>query len=289
MQTLMIFVDGLGCGVPDPEHNPLVRPAYPVIRALLEKAKPVDACLGVEGLPQSATGQTALLTGLNAPERMGRHIEGFPNAALKDLIRPNNIFSRMRERGYRATFANAYYLKGWDEKVVHRFQSVTTVATLAAFGGVRDAGALAADRAVYQDLTREALRRRGYEGPLISPEDAGRHLLRIAEENDFTLFEYFQTDIAAHRGDADQVESVLTTLNAFLSVAVTFAEATDHCLVLTSDHGNIEDLRIRTHTRNPVPFAVLGAPADLLKSQVKSLTDITPALLTLYPPPENMS
>jgi hypothetical protein len=38
----------------------------------------LDASLCVPGLPQSATGQAALLTGLNAPELMGRHIEGFP-------------------------------------------------------------------------------------------------------------------------------------------------------------------------------------------------------------------
>lgn len=285
VKTLMIFVDGLGMGEEQaPEINPLYGGACPHLRRLLdEHAKPIDACLGVEGAPQSATGQTSLLTGINAPEAIGRHLEGFPHAALKDIIRPHNIFSRLRERGYRATFANAYYIQGLDEGVVRRYQSVTTVATLAAFGGVRDRLALVSNRAVYQDLTREALRRRGYDGPLVTPEEAAGHLLNIAEEHDFTLFEYFQTDLAAHRAKRDVIDNVLRTFDAFLGRALSFADEPGRLFLLTSDHGNIEDARTRRHTLNPVPFIARGAHAEALKANVDRLTDIVPALTAWYP------
>ena len=40
--------------------------------------KGIDACLGVGGIPQSATGQTALFTGLNAAQFLGYHLPAFP-------------------------------------------------------------------------------------------------------------------------------------------------------------------------------------------------------------------
>ena len=41
--------------------------------------KPVDPKLGVKGIPQSATGQTSLLTGVNAQGVLGYHKSGYPN------------------------------------------------------------------------------------------------------------------------------------------------------------------------------------------------------------------
>jgi hypothetical protein len=147
---------------------------------------------------------------------MGRHVEGFPGPRLKALVREHNIFSRLRGRGYTATFANAYYLRDLTEVQKRRRQSVTTVAALAAFGQVRDAAMMLNGDAVYQDLTRRLLRDRGYTGPFITPRTAARHLMRIAVRHHFTLFEYFLTDIFAHKGDANDVRRVLRELDQFL-------------------------------------------------------------------------
>jgi len=283
VQTLLLFVDGLGLG-PESEHNPLFSGACPrLARLLREEAAPIDAGLGVPGLPQSATGQTALLTGVNAPAVMGRHIEGLPGPRLKEIIREHNLLSALAARGYRATFANAYYTRDIEEVRSRRFQSVTTVATLAAFGAVRDTADLLAGRAVYQDLTRASLRERGYDGPFVTPAQAGRDLAALATEHDFTLFEYFQTDRAGHKGDAERTRRVLGEFDEFLGGVLAFAEGERRLLLLTSDHGNIEDAATRTHTGNPVPFVALGAGAGALKIRVRALTDIAPALLDLYP------
>jgi hypothetical protein len=281
-KTLLIFVDGLGLGSEDPAINPIHSGCCPVLERLLrEESVPVDARLGVRGLPQSATGQAALLTGCNAAELMGRHVEGLPGPQLKDLVRAKNIFSRLIERGYSCAFANAYYTDNMNEVRRRRHQSVTTVASLQAFGAVRDTAAMLGNRAVYQDLTRQFLRGRGYTGPNVTPRESAEHLLAIAGEHDFTLFEYFQTDLMAHKGTPEDVRRVLAQLNEFLDVLLAWPKKPGHLLVLTSDHGNIEDSRAKLHTENPVPLMAVGE--DRLKAKVKSLVDFVPTLLGLYP------
>jgi len=280
----MVFVDGLGLGEPDAGRNPVLSGACPLLQKLLsEHVIPVDACLGVQGLPQSATGQATLLTGRNAAEFMGRHIEGLPGPKLKELVRESNIFSRLSQRGYSSTFANAYFIDDVEDVKSRRRQSVTTVAALEAFGEVRHTEHLVENKAVYQDLTREHLLDRGYDGPTVTPRAAAEHLVAIAEDHDFTLFEYFQTDLAAHRGDEQTVRRILSNLDQFLGGLVGFADAPDHLFLLTSDHGNIEDATTRTHTPNPVPFVALGAGVDHMRERMKTLQDFVPALLELYP------
>jgi len=279
--TVLVFVDGLGLGTADGSLNPLHSGACPCLESFIEQhAVPIDACLGVPGLPQSATGQTALLTGINAPRIVGRHVEGFPTKRLAEIVRRHNIFSRFLDVGLRCTFANAYYVRDLSEVLQRPWQSVTTVATLHAFGGVRDRAMLERNEAVYQDLTRASLRQRGYKGPLVSPVEAAGHLLALACRHDLTLFEYFQTDRAGHRADMKAARDVLAVLDAFLEALLAGAGETLH-VVLTSDHGNIEDPSGHAHTANPVPFAVRGPDEEACRRSVKSLVDVTPALLDM--------
>ena len=77
-----LFVDGIGLREPALD-NPVNAEVCPTLWRLLERhAKPIDACLGVEGLPQSGTGQATMFTGVNCAAAMGRHCEGFPGPAL---------------------------------------------------------------------------------------------------------------------------------------------------------------------------------------------------------------
>jgi hypothetical protein len=284
VKTVFIFVDGLGLGKRDAAVNPIYSGICPTLRSLLENnSVSLDACLGVDGIPQSATGQTALLTGQNAPRMLGRHIEGFPNADLRNIIQQDNIFIQLKKRGYACSFANAYYLDSL-EQIPRPFKySVTTVTTLSGVGQVRMKDRLADNEAVYHDLTREALRQRGYQGPLITPEQAADHLMTIAEKEDFTLFEFFQTDLQAHRGSDEEIKEILSKLDMFLQKMQKWVEQPGHLLVLSSDHGNIEDNTHRAHSLNPVPFIALGYKADRLKENVQKLTDVVPCLLELYP------
>lgn len=124
MRVLMIFFDGWGLGTNDPLTNPLLTTPMPTLRGLFDGAMPTrgngdfrsahatvvptDATLGVAGLPQSATGQTAIFTGVNAPRAIGEHLGPYPNAALRKILAHDNLFQRLVAAGRRVAFANAY-------------------------------------------------------------------------------------------------------------------------------------------------------------------------------------
>jgi len=282
--VLLIFVDGLG--VPhgtargDLDATPLAA-APSLCRLIRRHGRSIDACLNVSGLPQSATGQTALLTGVNAPSLLGEHRQGFPGRDLRRIIAGFNLFVRLAARGCSSTFANAYVrFRGSDVPVPLR--SVTTVAALSAFGDTRGVDDLIAGRAVYHDLTRETLRAQGRTDiPAISEQEAARHLLDIARAYRFTLFEYFLTDIAGHRGDLDVQQSVLRSLDRFLAEVVRGLRRRRELFLLTSDHGNIEEPGARRHTHNPVPFVAVGCGARRVREPVRSIVDVTPAVVAL--------
>ena len=278
-----MFVDGLGMGEPSPAFNPLYSGVAPtLVRVLEEEAAPIDASLGVPGLPQSATGQTALLTGVNAAQLLGRHLEGFPNEALKGVIREHNVYAALKGAGLACTFANAYYIDAPEEVNRYRRVSVTTVAALAGIGAVRMKESLRRNEAVYHDLTRAALMERGYAGPFITPEESAEHLLALAGQHDFTLFEYFMTDRLGHRGTPEQVRFMLAELDRFFARLLDGAGSGRLLLVMTSDHGNVEDSRSTLHTENPVPFVAQGYRADELRRGVEALTDVAPAVVRLF-------
>jgi hypothetical protein len=282
LKILFIFIDGLGLGSNDPAQNPLCSGRYPKLMELLNGATPIDACLGVAGKPQSATGQAALLCGVNAPETMGKHIEGFPPPRLKTLIEQENIFSKLRALGKDPTFANSYWIDD-PFNIPPRRRSVTTVMTLAANGGVRHKQELLSGMAVNHDITRWTMHTRGYDGPHISEADAAGHLLDVAAEHDFTLYEYFMTDRAGHSNDPELTSRCLESLEKFLPLAAGFGNDPNRLFLLCSDHGNIEDCTSRTHTLNPVPLIAIGEGAATFRA-LTTLTEVTPAILRLYEP-----
>jgi 2,3-bisphosphoglycerate-independent phosphoglycerate mutase len=281
-QVLLIFVDGLGLGPANPETNPIHDGACPALeRFLREHAVPMDVTMGVRGVPQSATGQTALFTGVNAAQAVGRHVEGFPGARLRKIVEEHGILGVLLRRGLRATFANAYFVDDVETVRARGIMSVTTVAMLGATGDVRNKSCMERNEAVYHDFTRETLRERGYAGPLVAPAEAAQHLLAIAREHELTLFEHFLTDHAGHRLEPTAIRRVLSRLDEFLATILQSRPA-NLDVVLTSDHGNIEDATQRGHTTNPVPFAAVGPHAGSLKAAVRAITDVTPALLSLW-------
>lgn len=308
--VVLVFVDGLGWGRVDPAVNPChadgVRLfALPDAAALSPGevvplpwgglARPIDAVLGVAGIPQSATGQTTLLTGVNAQARLGHHLTGFPNASLRELLFEASLLKRVGERGLPAAFLNAYRPLFFQLPRERQLcLSATTVANLAAELPFRTLDDLRAGRAVYHDITSDELRQRGFDVPAITPEAAGRLLGREARRHAFTLFEYFRTDQAGHARDLPRARDELARLEAFLAgllaellptAATAGGDAVPGALViLTSDHGNLEDLSTRSHTRNPVPLMAWGAGAATLLAAVSDLAAVAPAILGQFEP-----
>jgi hypothetical protein len=287
MSVLLLFIDGLGIGSRGPQ-NPLdgLEDAAPLAIFRDEAAEtifdgilvPTDACLGVEGRPQSASGQTTILTGINAPRLLGYHKQGFPNSAMLEIIRENSIFLQLtRARIKPITFANTYTQRFFDERP--RWVSATTAAVEAAGLSFRTLSDLKAGRAIYQDFTNALLIERGEDVSLRTPDEAATILAHIASENQFTLYEYFITDKVGHAQDKQAARTVLKNLARLIRGVLTRIDLSRSSVILTSDHGNIEDLSSRNHTLNAVPTLVWGANHHSIADRIKSLADITPVIV----------
>lgn len=290
---LLLFVDGIGLA-PESESNPFATVPTPAVSALLDgpltservgagrgwRLEPLDATLGVDGLPQSATGQTALFTGENAPAALGRHVAALPGPRLAAILAERSLLKRARAAGRRVTFANPFTPEYFRQvEAGKRRHSATTLAALASGAPFRDGADLAAGRACPWDVTGEFFAR--FEGSLapVAPAEAGRRLAAIAAEHDLTLWETFMTDLAGHRRRGWTAEEAILRLDGLLSGLLP-ALPGDVTAVLVSDHGNLEEAEHTSHTRNPVPMLALGAAADAFAG-LERIDRVTPRLLQL--------
>lgn len=279
-RTLLLFLDGVGIGENDPDRNPFLRAELPALAGLAggavptlsnpapsghrSRVLPLDATMGVDGIPRSGTGQVALLTGRNAARLYGRHFGPWVPVALRPLLGQHNLLSATRAQGLSAAFANAY-----PERFHHapsrRWAGPPTAARAAGLLTRHEEALLAGD-AVASELDNETWRTRlGLSGlPVITPREAGRRLARIAGGHDLTLFAHYATDLVGHRGGMEGAVEALEKVDRFLE-GVLEALPPDHLLLVASDHGNIEDTT-GGHTRNPalgiVAWGEESAPPD---------------------------
>jgi len=246
--------------------------------------KAIDARLGVAGLPQSATGQTALYTGVNASEILGRHLSGFPNGKLREILAKESILAKFSRNGKSAAFINAYRPLFFEmgPQALIRFLSVTSVMNWKAGLSFFTLDDLRQKRSIYHDFTNRELIRKGFSVPEFSPQGAGEILARQSQKFDFCLYEYFKTDHAGHAGNFAHAVELLLLLEKFLMVLLNFLDLSETLLILTSDHGNIEDLSKKTHTTNPVPLMCWGKNSEKFFEKINSILDVTPALLELF-------
>lgn len=298
MRVLFIFLDGIGLGENNPETNPFARAKMPNLnklldgRSLLKDAAPfygehasllaVDPAVGVGGLPQSATGQAILLTGVNIPAELGYHYGPKPNPEVAAYLKEATLFSRFVKEGRRAALLNAYpprYFDGIDSG--KRLYSSIPL-------GVTNAGLplfkhddLFAGSALSADFTGEGWRNMlGFsEAPVMEPAQAGRKLGTLAKVYDFSLFEYWASDYAGHKQQMDNAIQLMETFDGVLG-GLTEAWDDDGLILVTSDHGNMEDLSTRKHTDANVPALVIGnkIARDEFTRDMKDLTHIAPAI-----------
>jgi 2,3-bisphosphoglycerate-independent phosphoglycerate mutase len=287
--VILLFIDGLGIGEKE-EKNPLAQIANIEPLAHFKNFSPpiiydgemipTDPRLGVEGRPQSASGQTTILTGVNAPQYLGYHKQGFPNQILRDVITENSIFRQLKNLGIEPNvFANAYTPQFFQ--AVPRWKSATTVAVEAAGLAFRRLPDLLGRKAVFHDFTNESLREKGLDAPVFSPTEAAAIIAELSENHRFTLYEHFMTDKIGHDRNFEQARIFLPQLAEFIREVLRLVDLEKTTVILTSDHGNIEDLSVRQHTLNDVPTLLWGRRRREIAGRIKSLVDITPAIISL--------
>ncbi len=301
MRVLFIFLDGIGLGGNDPGVNPLARAKMPNLnalldgRSLLKKSAPfvgkqatllaVDPSVGVEGLPQSATGQAMLLTGVNVSAAIGYHYGPKPNPEVAGYLNGETLFSRFVQVGRKATLLNAYpprYFDGIDsgKRIYSSIPMAVTNAGLELFKQED----MFAGRALSADFTGDGWRNMlGFpDAPLMTPQEAGRKLASLAMEYDFSLFEYWASDYAGHKQQMDWAVAQMEMFDGVLGgLEDERRKMKDELLVLvTSDHGNMEDMSTRRHTDAMVPALVIGerAAREKFTRGMTDLTHIAPAI-----------
>lgn len=290
--VLVVFLDGVGIGPPDPSVNPFLTARLPTLSGALGgrlptldepridsrsgRAFPLDACLGVPGTPQSGTGQVALLTGRNAPKLFGRHFGPWPPVRLRPLLGEKNFLSRARGEGATVRFANAYP-DGYPGARSSRRVAAVPLSALAAGVLDRNQASLAAGEAVASEIVNDGwIRHFSANIPRVSAEDAGVNLARVSRGSDLTLFAHYDTDAAGHSGEMSQAVQALERVDAFLAGVLSETDR-DTLVLVASDHGNIEDVR-GGHTRNPALGLAFGAAAAPL-AVPKRLTDLARLVL----------
>jgi 2,3-bisphosphoglycerate-independent phosphoglycerate mutase len=290
MSIIFLFVDGIGLAPAGPD-NPLASADTPSLNALLSGPltieaiqereglllRPLDANLGVEGLPQSGTGHVALLGGINAAALHGRHQPHFPPVALRPQLAQENIFTMAHEQGHRAAFANLFGPNYWVALAAGKLRrSASVIAAEGAGVRLRTIEDFQAGRAVCWDVTGILLRHREPEVTPVTPQAAGAALTGLAHDHNLVFFETFLPDLAGHDRLAIALPEALTLVDALIGATLAAMRPEDTLLV-TSDHGNAESIVLRTHTRNPVPLLAVGPQAHTFAA-VNDISEVAGAI-----------
>lgn len=296
--TLMIFVDGVGIGENDPSINPFFKfgfkSFYKFFGELPQKKNiplitemgilnGVDAVLGVEGLPQSGTGQTSIFAGVNAPEIIGQHFGPYPYSTLIPILKRENIFQTFVGKKLKAAFANAYpkiffdYINSGKKRL-----SVTSLSCLMSDVKLRKAKDLHSGNALSAEIDNSRwVEKLNYKLPVIKPRIAAKRLIRLAKKNHFTLFEYFLSDHIGHGRIKDDFNKIFNTFDEFL-LSIFELIPPEMNLIVCSDHGNLEDISIKSHTRNPALIIFVGPDKEYFFKKIKRIDQIKKAIVSLY-------
>ena len=286
-RLLFVFLDGVGIGPQDPEVNPFLAGAatLPTLTTLMGgniptldepetegpdgRAFPLAATLDVAGIPQSGTGQAALLTGASAAEIFGRHFGPWTPVSLRPMVEERSVLRLARERGRTVSFANAYP-KGWPGPRGGRRIAGPPLAARGAGVLDRHEEALADGAAVSSEIVNDGwIEKLGHTSlPRVTEEGAGANLARISQTADLTLYAHYSTDNAGHSQRLDTAVEALQRVDAFLA-GLCSELSEDTLLLIASDHGNLEDVR-GSHTRNPT----LGIAAGPGAHDAARLSDI---------------
>jgi hypothetical protein len=294
-----MFLDGVGLGSDNPIVNPFAEAEMPNLQKLLGGQKmleisapyegpratlrAIDANLGVDGLPQSATGQAVLLTGVNIPAQLGYHYGPKPNPETAAFLESGGIFGELTRAGKRAALLNAYpggYFRAIESG--RRLYSSIPLAVTKAGLSLMTIPDLIAGRAISADFTGEGLRERLGQAdiPALTLAEAGARLADLSKDYDFSFFEYWLSDYAGHGQDMDTALRLLEQADLVLGSLLETWDDDQGLILLTADHGNLEDISTRKHTFNPVPLLLIGdKKTRRLFDGVTDLAGVAPAIL----------
>ncbi len=297
----IFFMDGVGLGSAEPSVNPFVTAKLPNLMRLLGRDDwyvagngsvsskratlvPTDATLMVPGRPQSATGQATILTGRNVPDLVGEHYGPKPNGAVAEVIQEGTLFDEVTFAGGKAALMTPYP-QGYFDAINSGKRLYSAVPMAVTNAGLRlfTYDDLRDGRAISPDFTNEGWRDfLGYSDiEILTPYDAGERVATIARDYDLSFFEHWPSDRSGHRGSLAEAVRHLELIDDVIGGLLASWPDNQGVLIVTSDHGNIEEKDHRQHTRNPVPTIIVGRDHKILARQVNNLADIARVVRTV--------
>lgn len=300
MSFYFIFWDGVGYGKKNPKINPFFSARLPVFEKLFDgnlpslsfkkfssdivSLSPVNTTLGISGLPQSGTGQTTIMTGINASKHIGKHYGPHPYSTLIPIIKEKNLFVQLRNLGKTFFFANGYPKRYFDYIFGPKGKIPTIALAYTSTGGKLNSHTAIINReAISADISGSRWQELGHpEVQQIHPDEAGQLFYHLGQKVDLIFFEYFITDHAGHSQEMRSAVEMLERMDAFIEGILRQFDYSKDIIFIISDHGNIEDLSVKTHTLNPVPLIVIGKQHSYFSTRIKSLVDVTPAIISYF-------
>lgn len=298
--VLLIFIDGIGLGDDNPEINPFAVANTPTLHALSggqrwlrstpridsERAIfiPTDPRLGVSGRPQSASGQAVIVTGRNVPAEIGQHYGPRPNPPIRAILAETNIYKTLTARGKPSALLDAYP-PDFFAKIESGMRLRSSLQQAAFEGGVTIFGKddFYAGRAMSPDWTGQGWRDvLGFsDAPLMTLPESGAKMAELSRQYAFSMFSTWISDEIGHRGPLQRGVEYLEQFDQVMAGLLQTWNDDEGLIVITSDHGNMEDLSIRQHTENDIPTIVIGAARHQFADRFTSLMDLTPKILSL--------
>lgn len=135
--------------------------------------------------------------------------------------------------------------------------------------------------------------------PEMSASDVTDNLVRVISDGQTELIvvNFANPDMVGHTGVLDAAIKAVETIDACLGRLSEAVTAAGGAMLVTADHGNLEQMLDPTtgqphtaHTTNPVPLTLVGGPAGMAL-QAGRLADIAPTVLRLMglPQPDAMT
>jgi len=136
--------------------------------------------------------------------------------------------------------------------------------------------------------------------PEMQAEKITQEVLKGIDKYDVIIVNYANTDMIAHTGNMKAAIKAAEIVDENLKPLIDLAEQNKCILLITSDHGNAEQMidlktgeKLTEHTINPVPFYLVGEEYKLIKPKTEQeikdifkypegiLSDISPTILEL--------
>ena len=297
MHILFVFLDGIGIGDNDPNVNPFCTANTPTLTTLTNGKRwvkgigkqrtdhslfiPTDPRMGVAGRPQSGTGHATIITGKNIPQMVGEHYGPKPNAATREIVSQGSIYTDLLAHGKTAAMLTAYpphLLK--DIARGKTLPSALQQAAMNAGLNLRDADDLRAGNALSADWTGIGWHKhlKIDDVPLLSLEEGGKKMVELSRQFDFALHSHTFTDYVGHRGTLEQGVTMLENFDTVMAGALAEWNHDEGLIIITSDHGNMEQIGSRNHTENDVPTLVIGSQSHAFDTDFSTLADLVPTM-----------